>query len=57
MPDTKPTELLRVGLGSTPMTIGQLERLTAAVGARDTDTLRHRNGSLIVERPVPEQDS
>lgn len=53
----KPVELLRVGLGDTPMTIDRLHRLLAACGADDTDTVRHRNGSLIIERPDESESS
>lgn len=44
------TELLRIGLGDKPMPIGKLKTLLAAVDANDADTIRHRNGNLLVER-------
>lgn len=44
------TQLLRIGLGDKPMPIGKLKTLLEAVGATDTDTVRHRNGNLLVER-------
>lgn len=48
---TKTVELLRFRV-TEPMPVARFDALLAAAGSQPTDTIRHRDGNLIIERAV-----
>lgn len=52
MPDKK-KEIIRFGIGDG-MTVDRFKKMLDAAGAVETDTVRHYNGSIIVERDAAE---
>lgn len=53
--DDKPKthEVIRFGLGSTPMPLARMRAILEAVETPDNATIRIYNGSAIIEAPAP----